>query len=399
MNSRLPSPFWFAFVGAASLLGQDGGTHSSVPATVVSAASAAATSVSAPPNATVVAATPQSAEPPAAGDEARIVNLSTRARVTVENPLIVGFAIRGAEPRQVLVRGVGPTLASFGIAAPLAAPRLQVLAADGRVLADTTSWSAGANAGAEVLETGTRSGAFPLGSPRDAAAVLSLPPGNYTLHLTASDNGSGVALAEVYDGENRADGSHLANVSSRTLVAPGGGELISGFVLAGTAPRQFLVRGVGPALESLSVTGVLSNPVLAVFDLAGRQLATNDNWSGLGPVATTAGGSVAVAATLPATTANDAANAADVARATGKVGAFPLANYSTDAALVTTLAPGAYTVQVRGADLFQAEAITLPPVAPTQTIGTPAVATPAATSVTRVPAAPGVALLEIYEVP
>ena len=401
MNSRLPSTFWLAFLGAASLLGQDGGSISSRPSTPVDPAtvaiSAAATTVSAAPSIVAVPATVQPVEPPAATGEARIVNLSTRARVTSENPLIVGFAIAGPEPRQVLVRGVGPTLASFGVSTPLASPRLQVFAADGRVLADNTSWSTGAGNGTEVAETTARSGAFPLGSARDAAAVLSLPPGNYTVHITASDNGAGVALAEVYDAENSADGSHLANVSSRSLVAPNGVELISGFVLAGTAPRQFLVRGVGPTLASLNVAGALANPVLSVFDTAGRQIANNDNWSGLGAVAVADSSSVAVVATVAATSANDAANAAAVTAAGGKVGAFALADHSTDAALVTTLAPGAYTVQVRGAEMFLAQPVTSPPAAVGSTV--PAVAATTTMPITRVAAEPGVALLEIYELP
>jgi hypothetical protein len=82
---------------------------------------------------------------------------------------------------------------------------------------------------------------------------------------------------------------------------------------------KVLLRGVGPTLASFAVTGVLTDPQIAVFTSGGVQIASNDNWS-------------------------DNANAAQISANSG----FPLPAGSKDAALLLTLNPGTYTVQVSG---------------------------------------------------
>ncbi|MCX6950749.1 MAG: immunoglobulin domain-containing protein [Verrucomicrobia bacterium] len=51
---------------------------------------------------------------------ARIVNLSSRARVRADDPLIAGFVIAGETAQTLLLRGVGPGLAAFGVQGALA---------------------------------------------------------------------------------------------------------------------------------------------------------------------------------------------------------------------------------------------------------------------------------------
>lgn len=255
------------------------------------------------------------------------------------------------------MRAAGPALASFGVAGTLAAPRLRLESADGRVLAENSGW-----AGAGALATAfAQAGAFPFpAGSADAAAVITLAPGNYTVQVADAANGSGgVALAEIYDLGAPTSDSRLVNVSTRATVAPGG-ELISGFVLAGTAPRQFLVRGVGPGLSSLGVNGALADPAVSVFDSAGRTLASNDDWNG---VVSSSGMTTGAAGSV--TSGANAALAGPLLIAGYSTGAFPLELGSPDAALLTALAPGAYTVQLFG----------------------------------KASSPPGTALLEIYEVP
>lgn len=131
--------------------------------------------------------------------------------------------------------------------------------------------------------------------------------------------------------------SRLLNVSSRAQAGGTVGPQIVGFIVSGARPKQLLVRGVGPALGGLGVTGALADPTLAIFDGSGRQVLANDNW---------------------------ADNAAAVRNAAVATGAFALIEGSRDAALVATLDPGAYTAQL-----------------------------------TSVGAASGACLLEIYELP
>jgi hypothetical protein len=87
-----------------------------------------------------------------------------------------------------------------------------------------------------------------------------------------------------------------------------------------------LIRAVGPGLAGppFNVPGALAEPVVTLF--AGTQsVATNTAW-------------------------NSAANAAAIRDAARTVGAFALAEGSRDSALLVTLAPGAYTIQVSGAN-------------------------------------------------
>ncbi len=119
------------------------------------------------------------------------------------------------------------------------------------------------------------------------------------------------------------------NLSCRARVGTGADVLTAGFVIRGTSPRRLLIRGVGPTLGNLGVTGTLADPKLEVIRQGDTTpLATNDNWST--PVA-------------PAT-----ATAADLTAAFGSVGAFALTAGSRDAALIVTLPPGTYTAQVSG---------------------------------------------------
>jgi hypothetical protein len=114
--------------------------------------------------------------------------------------LIAGFVVAGSGARRILIRGVGPTLAALGVAGALADPRLAVLHGD-KVLGDNDQWSENAGIAAELAAAARSVGAFalPPGS-RDAAIILNLPPGAYTVHLTPSDQTSrGVALIEVYE--------------------------------------------------------------------------------------------------------------------------------------------------------------------------------------------------------
>jgi len=338
--------------------------------------------------ATAVPAPTTPAVPVAAPSAARLVNLSTRARVTSDSPLVAGFAISGTDPRTVLVRAAGPGLAAFGVSGAVTAPHLRLHDAGGVVLLENAGWGDSTALGKAFQATGAF--LFAPGSA-DAAAVVTLAPGSYTVEVLDDSGRGGVALAEIYDVQGTAAGSRLVNVSARSTVAPGGGELVSGFVLAGDGYRTLLLRGVGPGLSQFGVSGVLSDPVLTIFNTTGRRIMFNDNWSGAAKpgasaiAATPASGSGIVTATLdPDLVISDS-------QATG---AFALDPNSYDAALVTTFAPGAYTMQVTGASVVTVT----PNYGPsTGVVGTAQPVT--SVTLTSVPAAPGVALLEIYEVP
>lgn len=275
--------------------------------------------------------------PPApAPTAARLVNLSSRQRIVAGDTTrgaIAGFVVAGTTPRPMLVRAVGPGLASFAVTDPLANPRLQIFDAASRITAENDDW----NASPEVTAAAERAGAFRLGATSlDAAVMVTLAPGAYTAQVTAA-TGSGVVLLEVYDVAPSAttDSEKLVNLSTRGFVDTGEGQLVAGFVVSGDAPKRVLVRGIGPALGAFNVNGALVDPVLNVYATGSASpLARNDNWETPQPFG--AGQAVATAA--------------EIAAAARAAGAFALSSGSRDASVVLTLAPGSYSAVVSGAN-------------------------------------------------
>jgi hypothetical protein len=256
---------------------------------------------------------------------ARIADFSARA---ISGPgsdtLIVGFVTSG-NGKILLVRGIGPTLASFGITSPLADPKLMLNGTDG-LIATNSAWqtnSSGQAQGPLITATDTQVGAFALPSgSADTALVTGVGQGAYTASILSPDGTSGVALAEIYDADvSPVPVGRLVNVSARMNVTPGQGTLIAGLVIEGNIPQTVLVRGVGPTLASFGVAGVLSDPQITVLS-GSTKLASNAGWG------------------------TGASTAAQLSGAAAQVGAFPLPSGSKDSALLITLQPGAYTVEV-----------------------------------------------------
>ncbi len=255
----------------------------------------------------------------------RLANVSTRAQVgTGGNVAVVGFVIGPGAAKQVLIRAVGPTLSGYGVSGVLSDPQIEVFNSAGvRVLAND-NWSTTVSPAAAATAAAFSSvGAFAFASSgsRDAALIATLTPGSYTAQVKGANNGTGIALVEVYDVTGSA---RLLNLSTRAQVGTGAGIMISGIVLApGGGARKILIRAAGPALAEYGVSGTLADPAIAVLDARNVQIAANDNW-----------GSV---------------NASAITSAFGQAGAFPFAANSKDAALLVDLAPGAsYTIQVSG---------------------------------------------------
>lgn len=269
----------------------------------------------------------------------RMINLSSRARVAGNvNELITGFVIGGTEPKTVLLRAVGPALAPFGITDALPAARLRLFDGQGRLLREVEGWR-----GDTVLpQDFARVGAFALSDGNtDAALITTLAPGAYTMHVVpapttagAPATGVGIGLAEIYDASVNPQGEYqrLVNISSRGTVLSSDGVLIGGFVITGNSPKRVLVRGVGPGLAAYGVNSTLTDPVLTLFS-ENTVLARNDNWG----------------TPVTVNTTQSPATGPEITAAGRSVGAFDLAAGSRDAAVVVTLAPGAYTAQVAGA--------------------------------------------------
>jgi uncharacterized delta-60 repeat protein len=131
----------------------------------------------------------------------RLVNLSSRGRVTSgTGVLIPGIVVDGDAPVRLVLRGVGPALAPFIHETTIPTPQIELYRGDRR-LRQNSRWGADLHAGA-LADAFQRVGAFalPADSP-DAALLLDLYPGAYTVHCTDQAAASGQALVEVYEFE------------------------------------------------------------------------------------------------------------------------------------------------------------------------------------------------------
>jgi hypothetical protein len=130
------------------------------------------------------------------GTASRLINVSTRNRVgSGADVLIVGFNVSGSGTKNLLIRGIGPGLAQFGLSGALADPKVQIYDGDNTVVASNDNWDA------SLASTFTSVGAFglPNGS-KDAALIASLKAGvSYTVVVSGADGGTGEALVEVYE--------------------------------------------------------------------------------------------------------------------------------------------------------------------------------------------------------
>lgn len=134
----------------------------------------------------------------------RLSNLSLRGLAGQgEQTLIGGFVIRDPHgfDRSItlLLRAIGPSLAQHGIAQPVTDPGLTLYDAEGQIVATNDDWGL-ANNPAALAASMQQVGAFALDpDSRDAALLLSLPPGAYTAHIANPDEtDSAIALFELY---------------------------------------------------------------------------------------------------------------------------------------------------------------------------------------------------------
>jgi hypothetical protein len=211
--------------------------------------------------------------PPFPRPATNVTNLSTRAQVlTGDNILDGGFIITGTEARDVLIRGIGPSLSSPGLSGVLADPTLELHLPDGSVVSND-NWM-------DTQEEEITNTIIPPTNNLESAILATLQPGAYTVILAGKDGGTGTGLVEVYDLDQLQLDSMLANISTRGSVGTGDDVLIGGFILQpdGGASSTILVRALGPSLAASQVAGPLEDPEIELYDSNGASIAFNDNW-------------------------------------------------------------------------------------------------------------------------
>jgi hypothetical protein len=165
----------------------------------------------------------------------------------------------------------------------------------------------------------------PLIIPR----VTTADAGTYVL-VNNEPNVSSIPSQSLILGVGPTD--RLINVSNRGVLAAGSGPVFTaGFVVvAGPGQtKKIIIRAVGPSLAAFGVANPLRQPVLRLFDSAGRIYENGYVYP-------------AVVGGLN--------YADDLAASLAKVGAFPIPANTLDVVVMLPFTPGSYTAQVSSGD-------------------------------------------------
>lgn len=137
--------------------------------------------------------------------QAGFINVSTNNTVPANGSFTIGFVVGGTVKRKVLVRAVGPALLKFGVTNANPDPFLEVYRGQ-TLIVSNDDWQMQSSLNgrflvepAEIVSAATQAGAFPLDAGSwDAATILTLDPGPYTMKVSGGRGDAGAILAEAY---------------------------------------------------------------------------------------------------------------------------------------------------------------------------------------------------------
>lgn len=262
---------------------------------------------------------------PAPGD---LANVSVRGWSAPDRPLTLGFVTESTDavPLAFLLRGVGPALARYAVADALATPTARLFNREGAEVAANRGWSSSPNAEA-IAATTENLGTFALDrGSADSAILAALPPGAYSMVLSAEHGQAGTALAEIFDASASHASGALESVSLGGRVEGSGRGLVARLAIGSGGSRTLLMRALGapPAVDGENTP----RPVVLVLRLlngAGQIVAEGASWD-LG------------------------SNSADISAAAAAVGATPPEPRGADVTLLISLPAGNYTLTLDTAD-------------------------------------------------
>ncbi len=203
---------------------------------------------------------------------ARAVNLASRVSVGAgEKVAVGGFIVTGPDSKRVVLRGIGPSLQSRGIAGALPNPTIELFNSANTSVVVNDDWKDSPQA-AEIAATG-----LAPTNDRESAVLQTLTPGSYTVRMSAKDGVAGIGVVEIYDVGASAN-SNLANLSTRGFVGNNDDVLIGGVIIDNGGAPITVVRAIGPTLMSAGIAAPLLDPTLTLYDNNGTQLGVNDDW-------------------------------------------------------------------------------------------------------------------------
>lgn len=254
-------------------------------------------------------------------DFGRLINLSILTDITASvADFTMGYVVGGGNPsatKPLVIRAAGPSLGALGVPGTLANPKIEFFVGETKA-GENDNWG-----GAQATVTAMANvGAFPFvnGTSLDAAVATNVPPSSNSVKVSAVGGGTGTVIAEIYDATGNAFNASTPRLINVSVLKHLGSGLTMGFVVGGTTSKTVLVRAVGPTLGGFGVPGVVDDPELILFGPGGVRFGENNDW----------GSTVALSNAFQA------------------VGAFGLTAGSRDAALLVTLPPNSYTVDVKG---------------------------------------------------
>ena len=250
-----------------------------------------------------------------------VANVSTRLAVGKDDDaLFEGFIIQGpaGSAKKIMVRALGPFLTQFGVTDALANPTLEIRDANTTKVASNNDWR---NTEVGGLITGDQSaeinssGLAPS-NDLESAIIANLAPGSYTAVVRGLGNTTGTGLVDAFD-LSASSLARVVNFATRGLVQPGEKLLTAGFIIQ-DGPVRAVIRAIGPSLTGppFNITNALPDTTLQLRDQNGNLVQENDDWE------------------------------TDQKQELLDTGLQP--SNAKEAALVRTIQPGQYTVQVRG---------------------------------------------------
>ena len=127
--------------------------------------------------------------------DSQLANISTRGFVqTGDNVMVGGFILGGSGNTHVAVRGLGPSLAQFGLSPVLINPTLALHGSNGATLVSNDNWQDDPVQAAQLTAHG-----LALPDVKESGIFQSLPPGAFTAILAGNNGGTGIALVEIYN--------------------------------------------------------------------------------------------------------------------------------------------------------------------------------------------------------
>jgi hypothetical protein len=139
---------------------------------------------------------PQVNSPAGSANDSELANMSTRGFVlTDDNVMIGGFILgRSSNTTEIVVRGIGPSLAGFGLDPLLADPALELYDGNGTLLIANDDWQDNPAQASQLISVG-----LAPQNAKESAVLMSLPPGAFTALLGGRNGGTGIGLVELYN--------------------------------------------------------------------------------------------------------------------------------------------------------------------------------------------------------